>query len=160
MASFNRVVLMGNLTRDPEMRQTPSGAQVAEMRLAISETYRDRQTNQPKEITCYVDVVVWNKLAELCQQYLAKGRPVLVEGRLTYDEWKTPQGEARNKLRVRADTVKFLGTPKRGETQDGAPSATAPRAAMAAGGLPPPTALPAGLEPAPAEPADTDDLPF
>jgi single-strand DNA-binding protein len=160
MASFNRVVLMGNLTRDPEMRQTPSGAQVAEMRLAISETYRDRQTNQPKEITCYVDVVVWNKLAELCQQYLAKGRPVLVEGRLTYDEWKTPQGEARNKLRVRADTVKFLGTPKRGEAQDGAPSATAPGAALVAGGLPPPTALPAGLEPALAEPADTDDLPF
>ncbi len=156
MASFNRVVLMGNLTRDPEMRQTPSGAQVAEMRLAVSETYRDRQTNQPKEVTCYVDVVVWNKLAELCQQYLGKGRPVLVEGRLTYDEWKTPQGEARSKLRVRGDTVKFLGTPKRGEAQDGAPSAAAPRP-PAASGVPP---MAVGQEPAPVEPADADDLPF
>jgi single-strand DNA-binding protein len=156
MASFNRVVLMGNLTRDPEMRQTPSGAQVAEMRLAVSETYRDRQTNQQKEVTCYVDVVVWNKLAELCQQYLVKGRPVLVEGRLTYDEWKTPQGEARNKLRVRADTVKFLGPAKRGEAQDGAPAAPRP----AAGSPGAPAAAAAGPEPAPSEPADADDLPF
>ena len=155
MASFNRVVLMGNLTRDPEVRQTSSGAQVAELRLAVSETYRDRQTNQQKEVTCYVDVVVWNKLAELCQQYLSKGRPVLVEGRLTYDEWKTPQGETRSKLRVRGDTVKFLGTPKRGEAQDGAPSAAAPR--PAASGVPP---MAAGQEPAPVEPADADDLPF
>ena len=154
--SYNRVVLMGNLTRDPEVRQTPSGATVAELRLAVSETYRDRQTNQPKEVTCYVDVVVWNKLAELCQQYLAKGRAVLVEGRLTYDEWKTPQGESRNKLRVRADQVKFLGSPKRGEAQDGAPSAAAPR--PVAGAAAPVAA--AGPEPAPAEPADADDLPF
>jgi len=158
MASFNRVVLMGNLTRDPEVRQTPSGAQVAELRLAVSEVYRDRQTNQQKEVTCYVDVVVWNKLAELCQQYLAKGRPVLVEGRLSYDEWKTPQGEPRNRLRVRADQVKFLGTPKRGEAQDGAPSAAVPRPAVAAtvaGAL---ASTPA--DPTPAEPADVDDLPF
>jgi len=157
MASFNRVVLMGNLTRDPEVRQTPSGAQVAELRLAVSETYRDRQTNQQKEVTCYVDVVVWNKLAELCQQYLSKGRPVLVEGRLTYDEWKTPQGESRNKLRVRADTVKFLGSGKRGEAQDGAAAASAPRPSGSAAAS---AATPAGQEPAPAEPADADDLPF
>lgn len=155
MASFNRVVLMGNLTRDPEMRQTPSGAQVAELRLAVSETFRDRQTNQPREVTCYVDVVVWNKLAELCQQYLAKGRSILVEGRLTYDEWKTPQGESRNKLRVRADTVKFIGAAKRGEGPDGAaPAAAAPR--MAAGA---PAAAPLA-EPGPAEPADSEDMPF
>ena len=155
MASFNRVVLMGNLTRDPEVRQTPSGAQVAELRLAVSEIYRDRQTNQQKEVTCYVDVVVWNKLAELCQQYLSKGRPVLVEGRLTYDEWKTPQGEARNKLRVRADTVKFLGSAKRGETE-GAPAAARP----ATGSAPGPAAAVGQEPPAPAEPADADDLPF
>jgi single-strand DNA-binding protein len=158
MASFNRVVLMGNLVRDPEMRQTPSGAQVAELRLAVSETYRDRQTNQPREVTCYVDVVVWNRLAELCQQYLAKGRSVLVEGRLTYDEWKTPQGESRNKLRVRADSVKFIGAAKRGEGQDGAPAAAARSAAAApAAGFPAAAAL---AEPGPAEPADTEDMPF
>ena len=156
MPTFGLSSALGNLTRDPEVRQTSSGAQVAELRLAVSETYRDRQTNQQKEVTCYVDVVVWNKLAELCQQYLTKGRPVLVEGRLTYDEWKTPQGESRNKLRVRADQVKFLGAPKRGEAQDGAPSSAAPRPAT--GTVAP--ASPAGQEPTPAEPADADDLPF
>lgn len=154
MSSFNRVVLMGNLTRDPEVRQTPSGAQVAELRLALSETYRDRQTNQPKEVVCYVDVVAWNKLAELCQQYLTKGRAVLVEGRLTYDEWKTPQGEARNKLRVRADAVKFIGSQKRGEAQAGTPATTT----QAAGSAPAPA--PVTHEAAPAEPADSEDMPF
>lgn len=157
MASLNRVYLVGNLTRDPDVRQTPSGKPVAELRLAVSETYRDRQTGQPKEVVCYVDVVVWERQAELCQQYLAKGRPVLIEGRLTYDEWKTPQGESRNKLRVRADTVKFLGSGKRGEAQDGAAAASAPRPSGSAAAS---AATPAGQEPAPAEPADADDLPF
>lgn len=126
MASFNKVILMGNLTRDPELRQTPSGAKVAELRLAVSETWRDKN-GQPKEVTCFVDVVVWEKLAELCQQYLAKGRPVLVEGRLQMDEWKNQQGEARSKLRVRADTVKFVGpAPKQDEPHGGASAAPAP----------------------------------
>ncbi|MDX9867935.1 MAG: single-stranded DNA-binding protein [Kiritimatiellia bacterium] len=128
MASFNKVILMGNLTRDPELRQTPTGAKVAELRLAVSETWRDK-SGQPKEVTCFVDVVVWEKLAELCQQYLAKGRPVLVEGRLQMDEWKNQQGETRSKLRVRADTVKFVGPPpsRPGET----PTAARPAAADA-----------------------------
>ena len=154
MASLNRVYLVGNLTRDPDVRQTPSGKPVAELRLAVSETYRDRQTGQPKEVVCYVDVVVWERQAELCQQYLAKGRPVLIEGRLTYDEWKTPQGETRNKLRVRAERVQFLGAPpKRGEAQEGAAASAAPAAAEAP--ATPPVAATAG-EPA----ADADDLPF
>jgi len=120
MASFNKVILMGNLTRDPELRQAPSGVKVADLGLAVSENWRDKN-GQPKEVTCFVDVVVWDKLAELCQQYLAKGRPVLVEGRLQMDEWKNQQGEKRTKLRVRADTVKFLGTPQKRED---APQAT------------------------------------
>jgi len=128
MASFNKVILMGNLTRDPEIRQAPSGAKVADLGLAVSETWRDK-SGQTKEVTCFVDVVVWDKLAELCQQYLAKGRPVLVEGRLQMDEWKNQQGEKRSKLRVRADTVKFLGSPQKRDDQ-AAPSA--PRAAPAA----------------------------
>ena len=163
MASFNRVILMGNLTKDPELRQTPSGAPVAELRLAVSETYRDRQTNEQKEVTCFVDVVVWNRQAETCKQYLTKGSSVLVEGRLTYDEWKSPQGESRNKLRVRADGVKFLGSPKRGvETPAGAPAGTTAGTASAA--VPPATAATASPaaepESVPAEPADADDLPF
>ena len=127
MASFNKVILMGNLTRDPELRQTPSGAKVAELRLAVSETWRDK-SGQPKEVTCFVDVVVWEKLAELCQQYLAKGRSVLVEGRLQMDEWKNQQGEARSKLRVRADTIKFVGPAPKQDEPHGSPRGNAPAA--------------------------------
>ena len=151
MASFNKVILMGNLTRDPEFKQTPSGAKVAELRLAVSETWRDK-SGQTKEVTCYVDVVVWEKLAELCQQYLAKGRPVLVEGRLQMDEWKNQQGEPRSKLRVRADTVKFLGTPpKPGEAHAAAPASTHAAAAPA----------PSAGEDAPGDLShDEDNVPF
>ena len=132
MASFNKVILMGNLTRDPELRQAPSGAKVADLGLAVSETWRDK-SGQSKEVTCFVDVVVWDKLAELCQQYLVKGRPVLVEGRLQMDEWKNQQGEKRSKLRVRADTVKFLGSPqKRDEAAPGGAHAAAAPATAAA----------------------------
>jgi len=111
MASFNKVILMGNLTRDPEIRQAGTGVKVADLGLAVTETWRDKN-GQTKETTCFVDVVVWDKLAELCGQYLHKGRPVLVEGRLQMDEWKNQQGEKRTKMRVRADTIKFLGTPQ------------------------------------------------
>ena len=129
MASFNKVILMGNLTRDPEIKQSASGVKVADLGLAVTETWRDRN-GQTKETTCFVDVVVWDKLAELCGQYLAKGRPILVEGRLQMDEWETQQGEKRRKLRVRADTVKFLGTPQKREA-GAAPSATTPAEAPA-----------------------------
>ena len=153
MASFNKVILMGNLTRDPELRQTPSGAKVAELRLAVSETWRDK-SGQSKEVTCFVDVVVWEKLAELCQQYLAKGRPVLVEGRLQMDEWKNQQGEARSKLRVRADVVKFVGpAPKQGEPHDSPPSGTHASPAAPAPAL-------AAEEPAGDLSSDEEHLPF
>lgn len=134
MASFNRVILAGNLTRDPELRNTPSGAPVVELRLAISETYRDRQSGESKETVCYVDVVAWNRQAELCQQYLAKGRNVLVEGRLAYDEWKNQQGETRSRLRVRADRIQFLGS----RPNDG----SAPAAGAASPSAQPPADLP------------------
>jgi single-strand DNA-binding protein len=157
MASFNKVILMGNLTRDPELKQAPSGAKVADLGLAVSETWRDKN-GQTKEVTCFVDVVVWDRLAELCQQYLTKGRPVLVEGRLQMDEWKTPQGEKRSKLRVRADTVKCLGTPPKRD--EGAPGGS--HAAPAT-----PSAKPAATAadaPHPEEPGDLardeEHLPF
>ena len=146
MASFNKVILMGNLTRDPEVRQAPSGVKVADLGLAVSETWRDK-TGQTKEVTCFVDVVVWDKLAELCQQYLVKGRPVLVEGRLQMDEWKNQQGEKRSKLRVRADTVKFLGSPQKRDGQEPVPQNSVPRAAAPA----------AASVPAAAEPPFSDD---
>ncbi len=108
MASFNRVILVGNLTRAPEMRRTATDRAVTRLRLAVSEGFRDRQTGELRESVCYVDVVVWERQAEACNQYLDKGSPVLVEGRLIYEEWKNAQGETRNRLSVRADRVQFL----------------------------------------------------
>ncbi len=119
MASFNKVILMGGLTRDPELKQAASGVKVADLSLAISEQWKDRTTGESKETTCYVDVVVWQKQAELCCQYLTKGRQVLVEGRLQLDTWENPQGEKRSKLRVRADRVQFLSDGKRSDAQGG-----------------------------------------
>ena len=110
MASLNRVFLMGNLTRDPEVKYLPSGTAVSDLRLAVNENYRTRD-GELKENTVYLDVVVWARQAETCGQYLSKGSPVLVEGRLQLDEWETQQGEKRSKLRVRADRVQFLSKP-------------------------------------------------
>lgn len=107
MASFNKVILMGRLTRDPELKQAASGVKVADLGLAISEQWKDKN-GEAQETTCFVDVVVWDKQAEICCQYLAKGRLVLVEGRLQLDEWTNAQGEKRSKLRVRANRVQFM----------------------------------------------------
>ena len=130
MASFNKVILAGNLTRDPEIRSA-GGTKVADLRLAISETWRDKASGQPKEVTCFVDVVAWDKQADFCQQYFSKGKGMLVEGRLQMDEWTDKQsGEKRSKLRVRADRILVWGTAPR---QDGeAPRAAAPAAAASA----------------------------
>lgn len=107
MATMNVVMLMGNLTRDPEIRSLPSGTAVADLRLAVSEEYKDRDGVDQKKV-CYVDVTAWDKQAEFCRQFLHKGDPVLVEGKLDYHEWQTDQGEKRNKLRVRAARVSGL----------------------------------------------------
>jgi len=110
MPGFNRVILMGNLTRNPEIRYTPSGTAVADLRLAINEYYKSK-TGETVEKTCFVDVVAWDRQAETASNYLRKGSPVLVEGRLQMDQWETQQGEKRSKLRVRADRIVFLGSP-------------------------------------------------
>lgn len=107
MAAVNRVFLMGNVTRDPEVRSTPAGAQVSDIGLAVSEKYRNRE-GQVVETTCFADIVVWGKQAEACGRYLRKGAPVMVEGRLQLDQWETATGERRSRLRVRADRVQFL----------------------------------------------------
>lgn len=108
MSAMNRVFLMGNLTRDPELRQTSGGKPVCDLGLAISERRRNA-AGETIETTCFVDIVVWEKLAQNCGQYLKKGRPILVEGRLQQDRWETDKGEKRNRLRVVADRVHFLG---------------------------------------------------
>ena len=109
MASLNRVLLMGNLTKDPELRYTPSGTAVANLRLAVNSTFKD-QAGQRKEETCFVTIVAWGRQAETCNQYLKKGRSVFVEGRLIYRSWEA-EGKTRSTMEVRADRVQFLGGP-------------------------------------------------
>jgi single-strand DNA-binding protein len=107
MASFNKVILMGNLTRDPDVRATgASGMKVARLGLAVNERRRDRN-GQMQDFPVFVDVDAWDKLAELCGQFLSKGSPVLVEGRLQMDTWEK-DGVRHQKLKVRAVTIKFL----------------------------------------------------
>ena len=118
MASYNRVIVIGNLTRDPELKRTPSGASVCDIRLAVSESYRNKE-GERIERPVYVDVVVWNQQAEVCNQYLSKGSPLFVEGRLQYDEWKTPQGDTRSKLRIVASRTQFIGA-HQSQSQDSA----------------------------------------
>ena len=107
MASFNKVILMGNLTRDPDVRATgASGMKVARLGLAVNERRRDRN-GQIQDFPVFIDIDAWDKLAELCGQYLSKGSPVLVEGRLQMDTWEK-DGVKHQKLKVRAATIKFL----------------------------------------------------
>ena len=109
MVSLNRVLLIGNLTKDPELRYTPSGTPVANLRLAVNSSFKG-QDGQRKEETCFVTIVVWSKQAELCNQYLKKGRSIFVEGRLLYRSWEA-EGKTRSTMEVRADRVQFLGGP-------------------------------------------------
>jgi single-strand DNA-binding protein len=161
MASFNKVVLLGNLTRDPELKKSPAGVSVAKLRMAVNETYRDRQSGQPKEVTCFVDVAVWDKQADSCGQYLTRGSQILVEGRLVYEEWKNAQGEARNRLSVRADRVQFINTVRRPEGAPASGEPTSVSAAPAPGG--PgivPAAAPASAPPTSSAEPPLDDVPF
>ena len=117
MASFNKVMLMGNLTRDPELRYTSNGSAVTSFGLAGNRKFK--QGDEWKEDVCFVDITVWGKQGENCAEYLSKGRPAFVEGRLQYSTWES-DGQKKSKLEVVANTVQFLGS--RGDSQGG-PSA-------------------------------------
>jgi len=117
MASLNRVFLIGNLTRDPELRYTPSGMAVANLRLAINHRFKDR-SGELKQDTCFITVIVWDKQAESCNQYLQKGRLIFVEGRLQSRSWKDNEGKNRSVIDIRADRVVFLGGGS-GQKKDG-----------------------------------------
>ena len=105
MASFNKVLLMGNLTRDPELRYTASGAAVASFGLAVNRKYK--AGDEWKDEVCYVDITVWAKQAENCAEYLHKGSPVFLEGRLNYQSCESDTGQKRNKLEVVANNIQF-----------------------------------------------------
>ena len=109
MASFNKVILLGNLTRDPEVRYTPKGSAVCDLGIAVNRSYTLDSGEKREEVT-FVDVVLWSRLAEIAGEYLKKGRPVFIEGRLQLDTWDDKQsGQKRSKLRVIGETMQLLG---------------------------------------------------
>ena len=126
MASFNKLILLGNLTRDPEMRYTPSGTPVASFGMAVNRRYR--QGDEQKEEVCFVDISTFARSAEIVGQYLSKGSPVLIEGRLQFRSWEDQNGQRRSKLDVVAERVNLM---PRG-SQDGGGSR------QSAGGAPSP----------------------
>ena len=107
MANLNKVFLMGNLTRDPELRYTPSGSPVCEFGLAINRSYKTAAGEQRDEV-CFVDIVMWGRRGVVISEYFTKGKPIFIEGRLQYDSWETAEGR-RSRLRVVADNFEFLG---------------------------------------------------
>src|SRR3982751_2789581 len=118
MASFNKVILVGNLTRDPEVRYTPKGSAVCDLAIAVNRQYSLDNGEKREEVT-YVDVVLWARLAEIAGEYLKKGRPVLIEGRLQLDSWDDKQsGQKRSKLRVVGETMQLLGSRQGGGGAD------------------------------------------
>jgi single-strand DNA-binding protein len=146
-ASINRVILVGNLTRDPELRHTPSGTAVCSLRLAVNSRRKD-ETGQWVDKPNYFSITVWGNQGENCAQYLAKGRPVAIDGRLDWREWESQDGGKREAVEVVAETVQFLGG--RGDG-DGAGSG---------GYLPAESTAPAQADADFASATSDDDIPF
>ena len=110
MASFNRVILMGNVVADPEVRYTSGGTAVTDLRMAVNRYWFDKTANERKEETTFLDVTLWGRTAEIAGEYLGKGRPVLVEGRLQMDQWEDREsGQKRSKLKVIGESMQLLG---------------------------------------------------
>jgi single-strand DNA-binding protein len=155
MASFNKVILAGNLTRDPELRYTPKGTAVAKLTLAVNRTWKS-ETGESKEEVSFVDVDVWGRQAEVIAQYMRKGRPLLVEGRLKQDTWedKTTH-QKQSKLKVVLESFSFIDSNRpEGGGGGGAPTSDAPRRAS-----PPPAKSPESAE-GEGPGAEEDDVPF
>src|ERR1700704_5480387 len=153
MASFNKVILLGNLTRDPEVRYTPKGTAVTDLGLAVNRTYTADNGEKREEVT-FVDVTFWGRTAEVAGEYLKKGRPVFVEGRLQLDSWddKT-SGQKRTKLKVIGENMQMLGSPRGGAGGGGGDEeggSSAPRSSSRR--APPPKAAPSA--------PDDDEIPF
>jgi single-strand DNA-binding protein len=158
MANLNRVLLIGNLTRDPEVRYTPKGTAVTEIGLAVNRVYSGEDGEKKEEVT-FVDVTLWARQAEVAGQYLKKGRPVFIEGRLQLDSWDDKQtGQKRSRLRVVAENLQLLGSRQDAEgasSASGSFSTSTPRRTT---NTPPPPARPEPRDPD----LDTepDDIPF
>ena len=145
MATFNKVILLGNLTRDPELRYTPQGSAVCEFALALNYQYTNKQTGQKVEEVSFIDIVAWGKTGEICAEYLKKGRQVMIEGRLKQDRWEAQDGKKMSKVRVTAENVQFVGSRPAGEGGGAAPGGKG-------GGAPAPEDGP--------PPGQEEDIPF
>ena len=151
MAGYNRVVLVGNLTRDPQLSYTPANTPLCKFGLATNRKWKDREGN-PQEEVCYVDCALFGRGAEVFNQYMSKGRPVLVEGRLQYQQWATPEGDKRSKHEVIVENFTFLGGGREGD------AGQRPAAAATSGAPGPSPAANPGYD-APVPPTD-DNIPF
>ena len=150
MASFNKVILLGNLTRDPEVRYTPKGTAVTELGMAVNRVYT-AENGEKREETTFVDVTLWGRTAEIAGEYLRKGRPVFIEGRLQLDTWDDKQsGQKRSKLKVVGEGLQLLGAPRGAGGGGGDDEGGGQRSSRPA---PPPKAT------APSQP-DDDEIPF
>ena len=157
MASFNKVILMGNLTRDPELRYTPSGTAIAKLGLAVNRTWRT-ETGENREEVSFIDVDAFGRQAETIGQYLRKGRPILVEGRLKMDSWEDKQtGQKRSKLGVVLENFRFVDSQGR---EGGAPQSSAPPSANYRSTPPPAPSSGRGPAEAAGPPPEEDDVPF
>jgi len=156
MASLNKVFLVGNLTRDPERSYTQKGMALTKFGMAVNHVYTT-ESGEKREEANFFDIVVWGKQAEAAAQYLSKGRPVLIEGRLKYESWQNDKGEKRNKISVVAERVQFLGSGQRTGGQEFREGGPAPERAEKA-----PAEAPAeDIAPeAPAAGKEKDDIPF
>ena len=153
MASFNKVILLGNLTRDPEVRYTPKGTAVTDIGLAVNRVYMGENNEKREEVT-FVDVTLWGRTAEIAGEYLKKGRPVFIEGRLQLDSWEDKQsGQKKSKLKVVGETMQLLGSRPGGS--GGGESEEADRPTRSSGAKP---SAPPPAKSAPAEP--DDEIPF
>src|SRR5467141_1900303 len=140
MASFNKVILLGNLTRDPEVRYTPKGSAVADLGIAVNRQYTLENGEKREEVT-FVDVTFWGRTAEVAGEYLKKGRPVFIEGRLQLDTWDDKQsGQKRSKLKVIGETMQMLGSPRGGVAANGGDEGDGAKESRPSKPAPPPKA--------------------
>lgn len=135
MANYNRVVLVGNITRDIELRYTPGGMAVVDVGLAINEKRKSASTGDWVDDTVFVEVTLWGRNAEVASEYLGKGSSVLIEGKLKYDTWET-DGQKHSKLRVVGEKIQFLGSPKGSNPSGGTVRTDAPKASQPSGSSP------------------------
>lgn len=133
---FNKVILIGNLTRDVELRYTGNGAAVAKFGLAVNRTWKDRSSGDKREEVCYIDINIFGRSAEIANQHLAKGRRVLIEGRLVFEQWQDQSGQKRSRHSVAAESFQFLDAREGGATGGNFNNDYAPRETSSQGGSP------------------------